>query len=189
MTTPLHGVATERDGGKAGRYTQWRGQSMVELALIMPLLALILVGTVDLGRAFFAYNRLTNVVKEGAIFGVYYPAQITDSGVGSNIFSADPYNIVYRAKQESANSAGVADTSLIITISASSGSDVVCYQGRSTTLLPSASTFAGDCSKASAGDTIQVRAKYNFYPITSQVIGFLGKPFVMRKSVRMVILS
>ncbi len=45
----------QRRGGRglAGHERRWRGQSMVELALILPVLGLILLGTVDLGRALF----------------------------------------------------------------------------------------------------------------------------------------
>src|SRR3712207_4140 len=50
-----------------------RGQSLVELALTLPLLALILLGTVDLARAFFYYQRLTNAVREGALVGTFDP--------------------------------------------------------------------------------------------------------------------
>src|SRR3712207_553392 len=54
----------------------WRsrlGQSMVELALMLPVIILILLGTVDLGRAFFDYVRLTNAVREGALTGIRIP--------------------------------------------------------------------------------------------------------------------
>ena len=170
---------------------RWRGQSLVELAIMLPLISLILVGTVDLGRAFFYYVRLTNAVREGALFGIQYPAYITSTSVplpGGGYDSADPRNIVYRVKQESANSAGTPDGDLVITITASSSSDVVCYQGRTTVLKPSSTTFNGDCSQAERGDTIQVRARYNFRPITAQLAGVLGtRSFVMTKTVRMVI--
>src|SRR3954453_9121183 len=55
-----------RAGGRARA-----GTSLVELALLSPLLALILVGTVDLGRVFIYYERLTSAVREGAIHGAY----------------------------------------------------------------------------------------------------------------------
>ncbi len=50
-----------------------RGQSMVELALVLPLLLLILLGIVDLGRVFNAYIAITNASREGALYGSFYP--------------------------------------------------------------------------------------------------------------------
>jgi hypothetical protein len=43
-----------------------RGQSLVELALVLPLLILLLSGMVDLGRAFYGYISITNGAREGA---------------------------------------------------------------------------------------------------------------------------
>lgn len=43
-----------------------RGQSLVEFALIFPILILMLVAIFDLGRAVFAYNSITNAAREGA---------------------------------------------------------------------------------------------------------------------------
>ena len=43
-----------------------RGQSLVELALVLPLLILLLAGVADLGRAFFSYIQITNAAREGA---------------------------------------------------------------------------------------------------------------------------
>ena len=165
-----------------------RGQSLVELALLMPLLALIMLGTIDLGRAFFAYQRLTNAVKEGALYGIRYPTHLTATSTNPlNNNSANPNNIVYQVRQESARSDGTVDPDLTITVSANSGSDVLCYAGRSTTLLATGS-FPGDCRYAETGDTIQVRATYAFRPLTTQIVGIVGAPLQMRATVRMVII-
>ena len=40
------------------------GQGMAELAIILPLLLVILFGTLDLGRAFYTYIGLTNAARE-----------------------------------------------------------------------------------------------------------------------------
>lgn len=42
------------------------GQSIAELAFLLPLLMLILMGCVDLGRAFGVWMNLANVAREGA---------------------------------------------------------------------------------------------------------------------------
>jgi len=43
-----------------------RGQTMVEFALVLPLLILLLVGVFDFGRAIFAYNTINNSAREAA---------------------------------------------------------------------------------------------------------------------------
>jgi hypothetical protein len=43
-----------------------RGQTLVEFALVLPLLVLILVGIFDFGRAIYAYNTVSNAAREGA---------------------------------------------------------------------------------------------------------------------------
>ena len=43
-----------------------RGSNLVEMALILPLLALLLFGVVDIGRAFYTHITITNASREGA---------------------------------------------------------------------------------------------------------------------------
>lgn len=50
----------------------------MEFALILPLLALILMGIFDLGRAFYAYNVVANAAREGARAGVIATATDAD---------------------------------------------------------------------------------------------------------------
>jgi Flp pilus assembly protein TadG len=50
-----------------------RGQSLVELSLILPLLMLICLGTIDLGRMFYGYIQMTNAVREGASVASHQP--------------------------------------------------------------------------------------------------------------------
>lgn len=50
-----------------------RGQSLVELALLVPVLILILIGIIDFGRVFNAYITITNAAREGARYGAMHP--------------------------------------------------------------------------------------------------------------------
>lgn len=43
-----------------------RGQGLMELVVILPLLMLILMGAIDLGRVFFAYAAISNAAYEAA---------------------------------------------------------------------------------------------------------------------------
>jgi Flp pilus assembly protein TadG len=58
---------------RANRY-QDRGDGLVEFALILPVLMLVLMGIVDLGRGVYAYNVVANSAREGARYGVASPS-------------------------------------------------------------------------------------------------------------------
>jgi Flp pilus assembly protein TadG len=49
------------------------GQSLVELAIALPLLLLLMLGTIDIGRAFFDYVQIRNAAREGAGYGAHFP--------------------------------------------------------------------------------------------------------------------
>lgn len=43
-----------------------RGQSLVEFALVFPIIVLLIAGFVEIGRAVFAYNTIANAARQGA---------------------------------------------------------------------------------------------------------------------------
>lgn len=67
------------------------GQGLVEFALTLPLLILIMVGVLDLGRLYFASMTVTNAAREGARYGAANPgasdiaAHAQNEAVGSMI--------------------------------------------------------------------------------------------------------
>jgi Flp pilus assembly protein TadG len=77
-----------------------RGQSIVELALVTPLLLLLLVGTIEVGR--FAYYSI--VVSNAARAGAQYGAQ-------SLATAADTAGISTAAKNDAQNITGLTVTS------------------------------------------------------------------------------
>jgi Flp pilus assembly protein TadG len=48
------------------RFRSCRGQSLVELALIAPVLIILALGIIDYGRVYFAYVSVTNGARTGA---------------------------------------------------------------------------------------------------------------------------
>jgi Flp pilus assembly protein TadG len=54
---------------RTGRGRRERGQSLVEAAVLLPILLLLVAAVVDFGRAFDSYIVLTNAAREGARFG------------------------------------------------------------------------------------------------------------------------
>ena len=55
---------------------QQAGQALVEFGLILPVLVLILMGVFDFGRAFYAYNAISNGAREGARYGIIHPDEL-----------------------------------------------------------------------------------------------------------------
>lgn len=49
-----------------------RGQSLVEFALILPILVIVLVGVFDLGRAVMLSETLNNAVREGNRYAIVH---------------------------------------------------------------------------------------------------------------------
>ena len=50
---------------RAGHAAQ-RGQGLIEFALVLPVIMLLVMGAIDLGRGVFAYNALANAARHGA---------------------------------------------------------------------------------------------------------------------------
>jgi hypothetical protein len=60
-----------------------RAQAVVELAVAMPLLALMLFGLVDFGRAFFQYIAVVEAAREGARYATYGFSNLSNAGTPS----------------------------------------------------------------------------------------------------------
>ena len=54
---------------------------MIELALSFTVLLFLLMGVIDLGRAFFALSAMRDAAQEGAVYGSLSPVDIIDSMV------------------------------------------------------------------------------------------------------------
>ena len=52
------------------------GQSLIELALVLPLLLLLVVGAVDMGRAYDAAVQVSSSAVAGAIYGTQMPTDV-----------------------------------------------------------------------------------------------------------------
>jgi Flp pilus assembly protein TadG len=62
------------------RRSRSRGQSIVELALILPVLMLLVASTLDLGRMFYSQVTITNAAREGAYEAAYQPTSFVSNG-------------------------------------------------------------------------------------------------------------
>jgi Flp pilus assembly protein TadG len=55
-----------------------RGQSLIELAITLPILVLLLLGTLDFGMAIFSYSMLRDAAQEGSFYGSFNPANVEE---------------------------------------------------------------------------------------------------------------
>ena len=64
--------------GKHNFIQNKRGQSLIELAVSLPVIILILLGTIDSGMAIFSYSILRDAAQEGALYGSFNPGNKTE---------------------------------------------------------------------------------------------------------------
>jgi Flp pilus assembly protein TadG len=74
-----------RTAGRGWARRGQRGQGLLELALVLPLLLLLLMGAIDLGRVFSAYAAISNAAYEAARQAargsyLYTPCVLTGAG-------------------------------------------------------------------------------------------------------------
>ncbi|MBC7263108.1 MAG: pilus assembly protein [Chloroflexi bacterium] len=73
---------------RRGRAVRQRGDSLVEFAIILPVLLLILMAILDFGRAAYVYNVVANAAREGARYAMVAPTDI--AGIQSAVWSKTP---------------------------------------------------------------------------------------------------
>ena len=99
---------------------RWRksenGVALVEFALVLPFLAIILFGIVDMGRAYRFENRLRNAAREGAQLAQSNPEKLDSS------CSADPFNITYKVLHEESGIASLNPTITVLRPATATGS-------------------------------------------------------------------
>jgi Flp pilus assembly protein TadG len=65
-----------------------RGASLVEFALLAPVMVLLVMGVVDLARGYKTQIRLENAAREGAAFAQIYPNDVTCGDKGTIVAHA-----------------------------------------------------------------------------------------------------
>jgi Flp pilus assembly protein TadG len=76
---PAKGMRIQRRSGKRGRVIASRnGQTVLELALLLPLLLLLLVGVVEIGRYAYFDILISNAARAGAQYGAQSLIQAAD---------------------------------------------------------------------------------------------------------------
>lgn len=123
-----------------------RGQALVELALILPILLLLVAGAIDLGRAFYTQVTITNAAREGALEAALNPDSY-DAGQPC----ADDNRVVCRAIRETNGSFVTVDHTDVTMECHPAGappgaSPIVCVEGTSGSPNTAWVTVSGDFS-------------------------------------------
>ena len=140
-----------------------RGAVLVEFALVAPLLTLLAVGVVDVGRAYRLKTRLANAAREGAVYAQYFPARVDNSGAAC----ADPDNISFAARNE----AGSASSYEVTVTRVSDGTAIT----------------GCDRTTVSPGSKVVVATSTPFDPITPVVGNLVGSRVTLRARVQVVV--
>jgi Flp pilus assembly protein TadG len=154
-------------GGERRRARGDGAVAMIELAIMLPVLTLLVFGTVDLGRAYQLKNELKNAAREGAAYAQVYPdRQVASSGTCQN-----PANIRFRAQNE------LSDGGTGFTIQASPPNSST----------PGPLTGCETVSGYDPGEEITITASKDFDVITPFVGIITGDPIDVTESVTVVI--
>ncbi len=137
-----------------------KGQSLVELALVLLLMMLILAGIVDLGRAIFTKFAMQDAAEEGIIYGTSFPT--------------DCDGIVMRVKNNLSNVTLHGGMTVEVLIERNDGTYAACD------VIPFAEVFAGK--------EIRVNVSKDF-DITMPLLGeYTGQVIELRVSTNGIIL-
>ena len=74
------------------------GQSLLEFAIALPVLLILLLGVLDVGRMYFTFLAIQNAAGEGALYAAIKPKCVQASDGPE---CGDPNNALYRATHES----------------------------------------------------------------------------------------
>lgn len=143
-----------------------RGASLVEFALVLPFLAILVFGVVDLGRAWQLQNRLSNAAREAAASVESNPRNLTAGCAGGQ-------NAHDRASGEDP------------TLAQMPGYTVVVER-----LDGGAATPVSGCETPNAlqrGDTARVSVRADFKVIAPLIGAITGDPITMSGSVDVVV--
>jgi Flp pilus assembly protein TadG len=131
-------------------HSSQRGQSLVEMAVMMVVLLLIMGGVLDFGRMYFTYLALQNAAGEGAAYGAINPEWETSAD------NADPNNVEYRVQTESTGNLidwSLTDVNVEVPLIAGGAPITVSVTYTYTVITPMVQAFTGPDVQLTATDT------------------------------------
>lgn len=149
-----------------------RGQSLVEFALVLPVLLVIMLFAIDFGRAFFSWVTVTNASRVAANYAAVYPRDSYSMSCGGSPIWNCPAATNPYVSQVGMDAAG-----------AFSG---VCPLKSGTDFLPVFTDgpdfkVSGDTSK-DLGDSARVTINCTFRPLTPVISNIVGSSITISAS-------
>ncbi len=167
---------------KTNRWRSRRGQSLVEMAMVLPLLTFLTFGLVDFGRAYYFQVSVTNSAREGArvaILNIYIgPQQPTCST--TNSYATCPVQTdtaIVNAVNSELMYSGIAPKT--VTICPPHDSSM------STAGCPDSSNRVTNWLNGVANYYVTVNVTYDFKLYTPIMQQLLGNPITMSVTVQM----
>ncbi len=169
-----------------------RGQSLVEMALVVPVLVMVMLGAADLGRAFYMSIEIAGASRAGMRMGVIGGTNDIGAAVRSEPFNAiDNSATVWGSTgpgqpYDGCSSPGgpCGDPGGCDPASAFTGTRIACFAVRTCTV----DQVNGGCSSYSGwgirptqgtGAAVQVLVVYKFTPVTPLISSFAGNNGVL----------
>jgi Flp pilus assembly protein TadG len=144
---------TPPGSGRLARLRRERGQGLVEFSLMAVFLSILLMGVLDLGRAYFTYLALKDAAQEGAYYGSAFPQCVDINGINSASPACAGANTIDYRVRNAAPRGGLVDWT-------GAGAAQV------TTVLPCGS--ANPCVMQ-AGQRLTVTVSYQYHMLTPLV--------------------
>jgi Flp pilus assembly protein TadG len=167
---------------KTNRWRSRAGQSLVETAMVLPLLAFMTFGLLDFGRAYYFQVSVTNAAREGArvaILNIYTGPQ-TPTCVATNNYATCPIQTdaaIVRAVNNELFYSSIAPKSVTICPPHDSTSP--------TTGCPTTTNRVTNWYNATTNYYVTVNVKYDFTLYTPLMRQLLGSPITMSVTVQM----
>lgn len=159
------------------------GQSLVEMAMVLPILAFLTFGLVDFGRGYFYQVSVTNAAREGArvaILNIYTGPQNPNCSVSNNYATCPVQtdsNIIAAVGHELTYSAIAPNSITICPPHDSTGSTAGC---------PDSSNRVDNwLAQNPINYYVTVNVKYDFQLYTPMMQQLVGNPIHMSVSVQM----
>ena len=172
-------------------------QSLVELALLIPLLIVLLTGVFEFGLILYAHVQVSNAAREAARAASLYrstrfitfiddkgnfnPAQCVSGVDGWSLEQTAQQAIVYRALKTSGKDAGCPNSSGAIQATSLGWLDP--NPSASWTVSVDGTTFENDLPKPGTQATVKLRYPYKLQ-IISNLFAFFSDPTWIEKSVK-----
>jgi Flp pilus assembly protein TadG len=101
------------------------GQAFVELALVLPIFILLMVGIMEIGRLAYASIEVSNAARAGVAYGSQ-----------NHITASDTANIQLAAAKEASNITSLATSVVTLSCSCSNGTSITCANAGTTCVSP-----------------------------------------------------